>query len=92
MQGNNQLAQYILCRFRENYPMLLQLFSQAWTRGDTAALHAIGARMMSHLRVLGLDEDVAALQHLLEEARAGLILQDTEAWCQLQFEALCPQG
>ena len=58
MHGNSQLAQYIMCRFREHYPMLLQLFSQAWTRGDAAALHAIGARLASHLRVVGLDDDV----------------------------------
>ena len=91
MQGNSQLAQYILCRFQENYPMLLQLFAQAWTRGDAAALHAIGARMTSHLRVVGLDDDVAALQQLLEKKGAGSVLQEHDAWLQLQFEALYPQ-
>lgn len=91
MQGNNQLAQYIMCRFQEHYPMLLQLFSQAWTRGDAAALHAIGARLASHLRVVGLDNNVAVLQHLLKEKDAGSVLQDTEAWRKLQFESLCPE-
>lgn len=91
MQGNNQLAQYIMCRFQEHYPMLLQLFSQAWTRGDAAALHAIGARLASHLRVVGLDNNVAVLQHLLKEKGAGSVLQDTEAWRKLQFESLCPE-
>ena len=61
--------------------MLLQLFSQAWIRGDEAALHAIGARLASHLRVVGLDDDVAVLQHLLKEKCAGSVLQDMEAWC-----------
>ena len=69
--------------------MLLQLFSQAWTRGDAAALHAIGARLASHLRVVGLDDDVAVLQHLLKEKAAGSVLHDTEAWRQLRFESLC---
>lgn len=91
MQGNSQLAQYIMCRFQEHYPMLLQLFSQAWTRGDAAALHAIGARLASHLRVVGLDDCVEVLRHLLQEKSAGVVLQDTEAWRQLQFDALCPQ-
>jgi hypothetical protein len=92
MQGNSQLAQYILCRFQENYPMLLQLFAQAWNQGDASALHAIGARMTSHLRVVGLDDDVAALQQLLDNKGAGSILQEQDAWRQLQFETLCPEG
>ena len=71
--------------------MLLQLFSQAWTRGDAAALHAIGARLASHLRVVGLDDCVEALRHLLKEKSAGVVLQDTDAWRQLQFDGLCPQ-
>ena len=91
MQGNSQLAQYIMCRFQEHYPMLLQLFSQAWTRGDAAALHAIGARLASHLRVVGLDDDVVVLQRLLKEKCAGSILQDMEAWRALQFDVICPQ-
>ena len=72
--------------------MLLQLFAQAWTQGDASALHAIGARLTSHLRVVGLDDDVAALQQLLKNKGAGSILQEHEAWRQLQFEVLCPQG
>ena len=72
--------------------MLLQLFAQAWNQGDASALHAIGARMTSHLRVVGLDDDVAALQQLLDNKGAGSILQEHDAWRQLQWETLCPEG
>jgi hypothetical protein len=48
--------------------------------------------MTSHLRVVGLDDDVAALQQLLDNKGAGSVLQEHAAWRQLQFEALYPQG
>lgn len=92
MQGNSQLAQYILCRFQANYPMLLQLFSQAWQRGDAAGVHAIGARMASHLRVLGLDEAVLTLQDLLAQQGEVTALHEKGAWQQIQFEAVCSKG
>lgn len=71
--------------------MLLQLFSQAWTRGDAVALNAIGVRLASHLRVVGLDDYVEVLQHLLKEKGAGSVLQDMEAWRTLQFDLIYPQ-
>lgn len=69
--------------------MLLQLFSQAWQRGDAAGVHAIGARMASHLRVLGLDEDVESLQDLLTQHNEATDLYEKRAWLQIQFEVVC---
>ena len=69
--------------------MLLQLFSQAWQSGDAAGVHAIGARMASHLRVLGLDEDVESLQDLLTQHNEATDLYEKRAWQQIQFEVVC---
>lgn len=88
MQGNNQLAQYVLCRFQENYPVLLQLFSQAWGRGDASSVHAIGARIASHLRVIGLSDELASLERLLNQTALGSTLSQDPDWACIQYEAV----
>jgi len=88
MQGNNQLAQYVMCRFQENYPVLLQLFLQAWGRGDASSVHAIGARLASHLRVIGLSEESAALKRLLSEPALGTNLSAHPDWMCIQYDTV----
>lgn len=88
MQGNNQLAQYVMCRFQENYPVLLQLFSQAWGRGDASSVHAIGARIASHLRVIGLSEELASLKRLLDQTSLGTTLAGHPDWACIQYDTV----
>lgn len=85
LQGNAHVAQAIMCRFRENYPVLLQLFLQAWRRGDVAAINATGARIASHLRVTGMAQELDALQRLLELDPAGTDLLEEGDWARIQF-------
>lgn len=88
MQGNNQLAQYVMCRFQENYPVLLQLFSQAWGRGDASSVHAVGARIASHLRVIGLSEELASLKRLLDQTSLGTTLVGHPDWASIQYDTV----
>lgn len=85
LQGNAQVAQSVMCRFKENYPVLLQLFLQAWRRGDASAIHATGARIASHLRVIGMAQELDALQRLMELDPAGTDLLEEGDWARIQF-------
>lgn len=85
LQGNAHVAQSVMCRFKENYPVLLQLFLQAWRRGDDSALHATGARIASHLRVTGMVRELEALQRLLDLDPAGIDLLNEPDWACIQF-------
>lgn len=85
LQGNAHVAQSVMCRFKANYPVLLQLFSQAWRRGDAAAIYATGARIASHLRVTGMTQELEALQRLLEMSPTGSDLLDEADWTRIQL-------
>ena len=85
LQGNAHVAQSVMCRFNENYPVLLQLFLQAWRRGDASAIHATGARIASHLRVIGMAPELDALQRLLELDPAGTDLLEQGDWACIQL-------
>ncbi len=80
LQGNAHLAQGLAMRFAENAPVLMQIFHSAWERGDADAIHGSSFRLLSHLRVMGLEEEVQAMKHLNSKTPGEQALCDSLHW------------
>jgi hypothetical protein len=81
LHGNTQLAHGFTMRFAENAPVLMQIFSSAWERGDEDAVHGSSFRLLSHLRVMGMQDAVQALERLTSTTTLRVhSLSESEDW------------